>query len=208
MLGVLLAIASAHGALFTENFNGGGAAIPDGNPTGATFSGNVSDVPSGATVQGLTVSFNISGGYDGDLYGYLLAPNGTKVTLLNQPGVTGSNPFGYDGSGFNVTLSDAAPSNIQTTPEASGVVFSGTYSAAGSLSGADGSVADGSWKLFLADLSSGGGTSTLNSWSLGITAVPEPVTWALIVFVFINLLIFSGRRCWNHLRRRVNRKKL
>ena len=46
----------------------------------------------------------------------------------------------------------------------------------------NGSVADGTWTLFFADDASGGGTSTLNSWSLGITAVPEPVNVALAFF--------------------------
>ena len=79
------------------------------------------------------------------------------TVLLNQPGVTGSNPFGYSGSGLNVTLSDEGSSGIQTTTETAGVPFTGTYQAAGSLANLDGSPADGTWTLFFADLSSGAG---------------------------------------------------
>ncbi len=50
--------------------------IPDGNPVGAAFVGSVSDLTAGTTVGGLTVGWNTSGGYDGDLYAYLVAPNG------------------------------------------------------------------------------------------------------------------------------------
>ena len=104
--------------------------------------------------------------------------------LLNQPGVTGGNPFGYAGSGLNISLSDTASGSIQTTPETPGSVFGSglAYQAAGSLSGFNGSAADGTWTLFFADEVAGGGQATLNGWSLNITAVPEPVNMALIIF--------------------------
>jgi subtilisin-like proprotein convertase family protein len=187
---VLLAVASARGTLYTETFSGVNASIPDGNPVGVTISGSVSDIPSGMTVGGLTVGLNISGGYNGDLYAYLVAPNGTLVMLMNQPGV-GVNGYGASGAGMNITLSDAGGTSIQN--ETSGSVLGGSYSAAGSLSGFNGSAADGTWTLYFADLSNGGGTSELNSWSLGITAVPEPVTLALVVFVAM-LLAMAGLR--------------
>jgi subtilisin-like proprotein convertase family protein len=151
--------------------------IPDGNPVGAVFYGTVSDLPSGDTVSGLTVSLNLSGGYNGSLYAYLVAPNGTLVTLVNQPGATSGNPLGYAGSGFNVTLADAAATGIQTTPETPGAVLTGTYQAAGSLSGFNGSPADGVWTLFLADLIADSGAPTLNSLTLdlpsGVVLLPD-----------------------------------
>ena len=172
----------ARGTLYTETFGGLSTAIPEGNPVGVTVSESVGNIPSGMTVGGLTVDLTVSGGYNGSLYAYLVAPNGTLVTLLNQPGVTGGNPFGYAGSGLNVTLSDAASGNIQTTPETAGTVFAGTYQAAGALSGFDGSAADGTWTLFFADLASGGGQATLTGFNLDITAVPEPANVALAFF--------------------------
>jgi hypothetical protein len=104
--------------------------------------------------------------------------------LLNQPGATISNPFGYGGSGLNITLSDTAAGSIQTTPETPVSVFGSglAYQAAGSLSRFNGSPADGTWTLFFADEVAGGGQATLNGWSLNITAVPEPVNMALVIF--------------------------
>jgi hypothetical protein len=42
-----------------------------------------------------------------------------------------------------------------------------------------GTSGDGTWALFVADLS-GGGQSTLVSWGLTVVTVPEPQTWALL----------------------------
>jgi subtilisin-like proprotein convertase family protein len=173
--------------------------IPDGNPVGASFAGTYDQAASGATVSGLTVDLNISGGYNGSLYAYLVAPNGTLVMLLNQPGATISNPFGYAGSGLNVTLSDTEAGSIQATPETPGSVFGSghAYQAAGSLSGFNGSAADGTWTLFFADETAGGGQATLNDWSLNITAVPDPVNLALglfvVMFLTLSILHWTGR---------------
>ena len=181
---MLLSLNTAQAALYSQTLFSGSTAIPDGNPVGVTFAGNFTADPNvGDTVAGLTLHLNVSGGYNGDLYAYLVAPNGTSVTLLNRPGVTGGNPFGYAGSGLNVTLSDAGATSIQTTAETAGAVFTGTYQAAGTLANFNGSVADGTWTLFFADMSAGGGQASLTGWSLDITAVPEPVNVALGLFV-------------------------
>ena len=179
MMAALLATAMSAGAsLYSVG------TIPDGNPVGVSFNGTYDQAPLGATVSGLTVSLDISGGYNGNLYAYLVAPNGTMVLLLNQPGVSLGNPFGYAGSGFNITLSDSATGSIQTTPETPGSNFGSglDYQAAGSLSGFNGSSADGAWTLFFADETAGGGQAILNGWSLNITAVPEPANMALVIF--------------------------
>ena len=174
--------------------------IPDGNPVGVSFTGNYDQVTPGATVSGLTVDLSISGGYNGNLYAYLVAPNGTMVLLLNQPGATISNPFGYAGSGLNVTLSDTAAGSIQTTPETAGSTFSGNYQAAGTLANFSGSVADGNWTLFFADETAGGGQAILNGWSLNITAVPEPANLTLAIFGGV-LVIIGGIRKFSYSRR-------
>lgn len=111
MTAVLLAAAGAHATLI-EIFNTINTAIPEGNPVGVASSETVSDA-GGSTVSGLTVTLNVSGGYNGYLYSYLVAPNGTMTVLLNQPGATGNNPFWYSGSGLNVTLSDTGVFGIQ-----------------------------------------------------------------------------------------------
>ena len=126
LLAAVLGASVARGSLYTETFSGVNTAIPDGNPVGVSFCETISDIPAGSTVGGLTVDLTVSGGYNGNLYAYLVAPNGTLVMLLNQPGVTGVNPFGFVGSGLNVTPSDTAAGSIQTTPETAGSVFTGT----------------------------------------------------------------------------------
>ena len=196
LLAVLLGAGVAHASLYTETFSGVNVAIPDGNPVGVSFGETVSDIPGGSIVNGLTVDLSVSGGYNGNLYAYLVAPNGTLVMLLNQPGATVGNPFGYAGSGLNITLSDTAAGRIQTTPETPGSVFSGTYQAAGTLGAVSGSAADGTWTLYFADEVAGGGQAILNGWSLNITAVPEPANLALGLFVAMLLALKGVRWAW------------
>jgi subtilisin-like proprotein convertase family protein len=178
---VLLAAVSVRGALYTFSSGTSVGPIPDGNPVGVTFGGTVSGIPSGFTVSGLTVDLNISGGYNGDLYAYLMAPNGTVVVLLNQPGVS-ADGWGASGAGMNIILQDATSDHGSIQNETSGSVLSGSYNASGMLVNFNGSVADGPWTLYFTDLSNGGGTSRLDSWSLNIEAVPEPVNVALGIF--------------------------
>ena len=168
--------------------------IPDGSPVGVVFSGSVSGQPAGSTVSGLTVDLTITGGYNGDLYAYLIAPNGTLVVLMNQPGVA-VNGFGASGAGMNITLSDAGSTSIQSVTTGADN-FTGTYQAAGTLSSFNGSQANGNWTLFFADLSSGGGQSSLTGWSLNLTVVPEPVEMALGLFAAMLLTLAVLKRVW------------
>jgi hypothetical protein len=113
--------------------------------------------------------------------------------LLNQPG---SAPFGADGSGMNITLTDTASQNYGSIQNAGDGYLTGTFNATGTLSTFNGSQANGTWTLFFADMNSGGGTSTLNSWSLNITAVPEPVTIALSTFGMMMLALAGLKWTW------------
>ncbi len=187
--------ASVYDETYTVN-----TTIPNGNPVGVTFSETVSsaDLPAGSVISDLTVGLNVSGGYNGGLVAYLVSPNGTLVSLLNQPGVSGSNPFGYGGSGLNITLADGNTS-IQSASETPGVVFTGTYGAAGTLSSVNGSVADGDWTLYFANLASGtgSGNSELVSWTLNLTAVPEPADMALALFAGLLTLWWGLGSLWN-----------
>ncbi len=130
----------------------------------------------------------MSAGYNGDLYAYL-GHNGILVPLLNRVG-TGSggsmqSALGYSTAGFNsLALDDAAAGSIHdvSLPGAS-PTFSYKPDG-GSLSAFNGSNPNGDWTLFFADMAGGGGTgpSTMGSWSLEITAVPEPTNVALGCF--------------------------
>ena len=194
---LLLAVVSWAEATLVDSQSFGGGTIADGNPLGQVFNGNFTSAATGNQVLGITVNLSVSGGYNGNLYAYLVAPNGTLVMLLNKPGATSGNPMGYAGSGFNnITLSDAATQSIQTTPETSKVAVTGTFNAAGTLGTFNNSSANGTWELFFADMVKGGGTSTLTGWSLNITVVPEPVTLALGLFAAMFLALSLLRWIW------------
>jgi len=187
----------AEATLVDQTFTVSSGTIADGNPVGQVFTGDFTAAATGNQVLGITVNLNVSGGYNGNLYAYLVAPNGTLVMLLNRPGSGSGNPMGYAGSGFNnITLADAGTQSIQTTVEPPGVAVTGTYNAAGTLGTFNGSVANGKWELFFADMMKGGGTSTLTSWSLDITVVPEPVTLALGLFAAMLLALAGVRHFW------------
>jgi hypothetical protein len=196
----MLALSVRAGIVYSPNNVLMNVDIPDGSPVGwsgtATASGYL------PSISDVTVNLNVSGGYNGDLYAYL-SYGGVLVPLLNRVGVTSGNSFGYGNTGFDVTLSSSASGAQDVhfygnyTPSFNGSgQLTGTWQPDGrvidpqtSPSGFDsasrvsfgsynGLNPNGTWTLFIADLSSGG-QSQLVSWSLDITAVPEPVNVAL-----------------------------
>jgi subtilisin-like proprotein convertase family protein len=191
--------------------------IPDGNPVGLTSSTNISGLYSLSTVSSVTVNLDITGGFNGDLYAYLAGPGGGFAVLLNRTGITSGNSFGYSDTGFNITLSDSAANNIhlyqndspsyngsgQLTqiwapdgrnidPQSSPSAFD-SASPTADLSSFNGANPNGTWTLFVADLSSGG-QGTLVSWGLTVVTVPEPQTWVLIAGGLGLLLAVNRRR--------------
>lgn len=173
------------------------AGIPDGNANGYQNTITISGLGSGQDViTDVNVTLNISGGYNGDLYVYLTHSSGFSV-LLNRTGRTANDSFGYGDAGFNVTLNDSASTDIHLYGGNGGAQLTGTWQPdARNVDPAtvtDGSTRsaylnsfnnldpNGAWTLFAADRS-GGGQSTLVSWELDITAVPEPTTVALGIF--------------------------
>jgi subtilisin-like proprotein convertase family protein len=180
-------------------------AIPDNNPNGLVSSVNLSGL--GGAISGVTVGLDITGGFNGDLYAYLAGPGGGFAVLLNRVGVDsgngGSNSYGYSDTGFNITLDDSGAYNNVHYYQAAAPAYNG----GGQLTGfwaSDGENVDpssalvgmnanlgqanltsfnlldpnGTWVLYVADLS-GGGSATLANWTLNIAMVPEPRTWAL-----------------------------
>jgi hypothetical protein len=216
---------SSHAAVYTLNYDSGFAnsgVIPDGNATGWADSRTVSGI-SEASITDISVKLNVSGGFNGDLYAYL-SYNGVLVPLLNRVGVTGTgggNSFGYSASGFNITLSSTgndvhfyganSPSfngNGQLTgawqvdgraidPNSSPGDFDSASRV--TFSGYNGMNPNGAWTLFFADVSSGA-QSTVVSWELDITAVPEPANIALGVFGGLFLLTGGWRAVRQHQR--------
>jgi hypothetical protein len=200
-----------------------GGLIPDGDANGwsATLS-----LPIDTIVQGnpalaasdtivadtLRVNLNISGGYNGDLYGYLVHGSSMAV-LLNRVGVSGvagvsasgttiAGEAGSSASGFNVTFVAGLTPDIHTIvgtpgqPIVNGAVavdgrqvssLAGqTFNSAlrpATLTSFNDQTAAGDWTIYFADLSSGF-QSTVTGWgfSFDVNAIPEPVHVALGIF--------------------------
>ncbi len=184
---------SARAASIMENYSFGGLAlgIPDGNPSGLTDTHSISG--SRIThIESITVTLDLSGSFNGDLYAYLT--NGSDISiLLNRVGSASGNTFGYDHDGFNITLDDLAATNVHSygsliTP-AIGSPLTGSWQPDGrlidpnlvldtdaptaNLSAFVGGDLNGDWTLFVADLSSGD-NHVLESWSLQVVGIPEP----------------------------------
>jgi subtilisin-like proprotein convertase family protein len=193
----------------TNSYNGYSAPILDGNPVGLTEQFTVSGTS--GSISNIQVTLDITGGFNGDLYAYLVGPQGQLAVLLNRPGVTGSNPFGYGNAGFVITL-DNSSANIhgygggystnglgQVTgtwgsdgrnidPQSLGAVFGSSPTTANLGIFQDGN-ANGVWTFFIADLGSGGGTANLNNVMLTIMTVPEPQTWVMGIMGMLSLLV-------------------
>jgi len=192
--GLALGLASASASLSISSTDTP-VTIPDGNSVGIT---SVINVSGAGTIlsswDNVSVTLNLSGGNIGDLYAYLRY-NGQTVVLMNQPG--GSSPY-LGGSFTSVTLSDGSFPSVNSY--GGGNASSVSYNPSGgstAFQAFNGMSANGNWTLFFADLSGGDGanTTTLNGWSLDITAVPEPVNVALVLFgmVATGVLVLKPR---------------
>lgn len=169
--------------------------VPDGNASGLSDVRNLNSAI--GIISSVQVRLKITGEFNGDLYGYLRHTNGFTV-LLNRPGKTASDSYGYPDSGFNVTFQTGATNgdihlyqNV-TTP-ADGSPLTGTWEPDGrnvdpatvtdasaqstSLTNFNSLNAAGGWTLYLADLESGG-TNMLTEWGIDITGASFPtLTW-------------------------------
>jgi subtilisin-like proprotein convertase family protein len=209
---LLLSALAANAALLSWTSSlGQPASIPDGAPTGWSDSVSLSGIE--GEIVDVNVRFTTVDGYNGDLYVYL-AYNGQTSVLLNRPGRSDSSAFGYGDAGLNVTFNDQAPADIHSYRQVSGYsINSGAqwqpdarasnplYSMASDsrtkyLSSFNGASGNGSWTLFVADMS-GGGATHVSSWGLDIetaSVVPEPVNVALVVFAVGAVTVALFRR--------------
>jgi subtilisin-like proprotein convertase family protein len=133
-------------------YGGGAAAIPDNSTIGLTDAQTLGGL--GTSITDVTLTLVLQGGFAGDLQGYLRLGNLADSTAYNLTSLIQGQ-----------TLSESAPTSYSidlTTSFAS-------------------QNPNNTWTLFFADTSPGGNT-TLNSWSLDINAVPEPITMALPIF--------------------------
>jgi len=132
-------------------------AIPDNNTSGILSPITVSGyVPSGSPVSKLvSVNFNVTHPYVGDLRVRLLSPNGNTITLINRRG----------GSGDNYTNTTIVNSGGANGNVASGSApFNGTYNTENAFSGLGGTL-DGIWNLRVDD-NANSDIGTLLNWTI------------------------------------------
>jgi subtilisin-like proprotein convertase family protein len=191
---ILLSTFSSRATItFTETGTGG--TIRDNNPNG--FSSQIT-IAQNVTISDITVHLNFTGGYNGDLYAYL-THDGSTAILLNR--------INNDASGMDVYFNDSG--SYDDIHMATGIP-SGTYSSDGrfadpsdlaaiasasrtrTLSSFFGANSSGTWTLFVADMDPGA-QSTLTSWDMEITGVPEPTNVALLAFGGIFVFVQSMR---------------
>jgi hypothetical protein len=178
------------------------------------------------SITSVAVTLDVAAGdngipWNGDYYAYLMDPSGSIAILLNRVGtIDASNPndFGYDDTGFDITLSDGgydihnyqdttynlnsdgqltgdwAPDGRNSSPFT--VQESDPRSAL--LDAFDGSGANGTWTLVIADASQGS-FGVLENWGLevsgtGTQSVPDGGgAWALPLLSGLGLLLFARR---------------
>ena len=206
---------SGSGSFGSEDIN---TIIPDGNVNGSSSIINVSGLQS--SLSTVSINLNVSGGVNSDLYAYLTGPGGQNIVLLNRIGITGDNPLGNFGAGFNITIANGGTDIHGNTGNS---FFTGTYGADrrdrnpvnftyGSQNQSDlnstfgNSNPNGNWTLFFSDGVFNDNTthSTLVNWSLDVTAVPEPINVALGVFGGLFAAFTVGRRMGGKNRRQLH----
>ena len=205
---LLLALAgwcATASATVIYDYTGPDTAIPDANANGVAF--NFSYTGDITAIDSMTVTLNISGGWNGDLYIYLTHGDGFAV-LVNRIGRTLGSDLGSPISGFttvmfsdtgaNGDIHSAAGSSITGAWEPDGRFIDpasalDTTPRTALLSSFDGLNPDGSWTLFVADLS-GGDMSMLTDFSVDVTPVPEPVNVALAIFAGLAVASYAIRR--------------
>ncbi|MGA4644059.1 PEP-CTERM sorting domain-containing protein [Limisphaera sp. 4302-co] len=174
-------------------------AIPDGDLAGLADAHLLPPGP--APIESITVTLALSpaagGGFLGDLFVSLTRLETGYTVLLNRPGRSSRRPFGYsDGVPVRITFDDEAAYDIHKyrsfltgnddlpldTPLTGVWQPDGrtnhpnfvleTDLRAAPLSDMSGLSQEGTWMLFLADVSTGG-AYILESWSLEVRYVPE-----------------------------------
>jgi subtilisin-like proprotein convertase family protein len=191
---VLLAVASTAlvQAQTTESFTfTTNRFVPDGTASGLSDVQNVTSAI--GNIASVKVRLKVNGEFNGDMYGYLRHSDGFTI-LLNRPGKSVANPFGYGDSGFDITFQDAAPNGdlhlyqaVTNVPD--GSPLTGIWQPDGrnvdpalvtdaslrstSLTNFSGLGAAGEWTLYLVDMESGA-TNILTEWGLDITGGASP----------------------------------
>ncbi|HEV7298428.1 MAG TPA: proprotein convertase P-domain-containing protein [Tepidisphaeraceae bacterium] len=152
--------------------------VPDHNGSASGVATATLTVPAGSgTVAGVTVTISIDHPWVGDLVGYLIAPDGTRVQLMNRTG-------GSQDNFTNTTFTDAAGTAI-----ANGVApYTGSFRSTEPLAAFDGKAAGGTWTLRIED-HAGGDVGAIKAFSIryGVTGDVATTTAADGSYAFYNL---------------------
>jgi hypothetical protein len=162
---------SAHAALYTFNYTDSGV-IPQNGYTFSVEHAITGIAPSISSLE-LILTFNDSASLSG-----------------NNSGIQGHLILGTGGSSPFVNFYPVATSS-SGAQRSYDVIFSGTAGSPGT--GFNGLSPNNTWGLLLWDNSHSGSENGLVSWSLGVTAVPEPVPVALGIFAGVFLVVIVAR---------------
>jgi PKD repeat protein/subtilisin-like proprotein convertase family protein len=154
----------------TVAFTGVNLAIPDDDPAGVTdvrAVAGVSGTTLGNDVKLSAVCFSITHTWVGDLIVSLTAPNGTTVTLTDQPGVPAT-LAGCSGDNMDVCVILGTGNEMENVCNNLPAI-SGNFTAAGGANlnavNTAGGSPNGNWELFISD-NAGFDTGVLVEWSL------------------------------------------
>lgn len=159
-------------------------AIPNNNAGGVTSTLAVSGIPATATINSITVTFNVTHPKLSDLIINIKAPNGNVLNLVNQRGGSSANFTNtvVSSIGVNPFTSGSAPfTGTFAADAASGVGATGNSSNVTSFSSLT-STLNGNWIISAKDgvnFNSG----TLNSWTITIN-YNEPISWTPITDLY------------------------
>ena len=196
----------------TNLFTGVNKVIPDGQFTGVSDSQSLTFAdPLFVNITDVKVVLDISGGFNGDFYAYLVH-DGQFAVLLNREGRTSVNSIGYGDPGMSVTIGATGNDihNYQTfSPTFDSGRLTGDWAQDGRgtdpqfaldsdsrtalLSSFNGTNPNGTWDLFLSDVDFGQ-QGTLVNWGLIITAIPEPSFLSMSLAASLTLMWFRNRR--------------
>jgi len=139
--------------------------VPKDIPGRGTETSNLTIADAGP-ISDLDVKLNITHPYDADLDIYLIAPDGTRVELFSDVGVSQEN--------FIDTILDNEAAESITDGRGP---FTGSYRPEGNLAGLYGKDMEGTWTLEVTDDWSTSRAGTLNAWSLILTfEISEPLS--------------------------------
>ena len=163
---------SAQAALYTFNF------------------GDSGNIPQGGTV--FSAERQITTGFDYSIskVELILTFNDKSSLTGNSSGIEGMLNLGVQANSQFVDFFPTATSTLQGNASFD-IAWTGTSGSPGT--GFTGLDPNNTWALVLFDHGSGGMENGLVSWTLNITAVPEPVTVALGIFAGICLLVLVAR---------------